>query len=470
MFECDVFVVGCGPAGASLAYFLAQQNIKVIVAEKKKTLDRPVRCAGFVPVNIAGLFDFKIAGINNQTQYLETYAAQNPSEKFALISKTIAPGFILDRDIFVRHLASKFSSAGGKLLKGTKVISIQKGRDGFILVLADLKSGNHLMVKARIIAGADGPLSLTGRTAGSVNKSFMTAMQQNPDVIQKSTDCSKVFFSPYISCGYGWLFPKTTSINLGVGTGNTGRVACNPGLCENHRASGTDNISKVTANPDLSGDCSASGISVKRKTIRPEKKAQNPDISIKEILALFIRHLEFSGVFAGNSSPCQYKYNVDNHYLFSDDNAAGIRKPPPLETNNQQAQIVTGLIPDSGLVENPGLKEGYILCGDAAGLCNPVTGAGIYNAVYSAKLTSETIVKSLSLNDLNIIQEIKEIYISQFGISINRALKKKLLQKSNWPGLMPKIKNHDILDHNMDSVEFSDLVRRTWVGFKDYWH
>lgn len=126
MLECDVFIIGCGPAGASLSLYLAQKNIKVIIAEKKKNLDRPVRCAGFVPVNIAGLFDFKISGINNQTEHLETYAAKNSSEKFQLISKTRAPGFILDRDIFINDIASRFTAAGGKLLKGTKVLSIHQ--------------------------------------------------------------------------------------------------------------------------------------------------------------------------------------------------------------------------------------------------------------------------------------------------------------------------------------------------------
>ncbi|HEX7560943.1 MAG TPA: hypothetical protein VF347_02015, partial [Candidatus Humimicrobiaceae bacterium] len=156
MLECDVFVIGCGPAGASLAWYLAQNNIKVIVAEKKKNLDTPVRCAGFVPINIAGLFDFKISGINNRSEYLETYAAENPSEKFHLISKISAPGFILDRDIFINDIASRFANAGGKLLKGTKVISAKHGPDGFTLDLLDMTSKNHLMAKARIIAGADG--------------------------------------------------------------------------------------------------------------------------------------------------------------------------------------------------------------------------------------------------------------------------------------------------------------------------
>ncbi len=480
MLECDVLIVGCGPAGASLALYLAQKNIKVIVAEKKKNLDTPVRCAEFVPVNIAGLFDFKISGINNRTDYLETYVAKNSSEKFSLISKTGAPGFILDRDIFINDIASKFTASGGRLLKGTKVISIQQNPGGFILDLSDLALKNNLVVKAKIIAGADGPLSLIGRIMGSSHKSFMPAIQQNPAIILKNTDCNKVFFSPYISCGYGWLFPKTDRVNLGVGA------------------------------------------FLERKTGQHEKKTQNTLISIKDTLAAFTKHLEFSGILPNDVNPQQSVFS--NNIIITNDNNAktipeslrrenknGAKQDRPLEVCGQFTPAVTGLIPNSGIVENPGTKDGFILCGDAAGLCNPITGAGIYNAVCSARLASEVIAKALSLNDLSFLEETKEIYNSQFGNSINRALRKKLMQKNNWPCSMadmngqlqvttdmnsypqhgvdscpehildaqinwpehlPRSQNRNYFGDkdNKDNIEFLELVRQTWVAFKDYWH
>ena len=182
-----------------------------------------------------------------------------------------------------------------------------------------------------------------------------------------------------------------------------------------------------------------------------------------------------------------------------------------MEVCGQFTPAVTGLIPNSGIVENPGTKDGFILCGDAAGLCNPITGAGIYNAVCSARLASEVIAKALSLNDLSFLEETKEIYNSQFGNSINRALRKKLMQKNNWPCSMagmngqlqvttdmnsypqhgvdscpehildaqinwpehlPRSQNRNYFGDkdNKDNIEFLELVRQTWVAFKDYWH
>lgn len=526
MLECDVFVIGCGPAGASLACYLAQKNIKVIVAEKKKNLDIPVRCAGLVPVNIAGLFDFKIGGINNQTEYLETYTAKNPSEKFHLISKTNAPGFILDRDTFIKDIASRFTKSGGKLLKGTKVISIKKNTDGFTLDLLDSVSKNHFKAKAKIIAGADGPLSLVGRFTGSANKSFMPAIQQNPPMILKNTNCSKVFFSPYISCGYGWLFPKTDSVNLGVGaffghktihsehkagnseksrfadSGNWGssKDFDNSGHARNSDDFDNYRFGKGSGNSGPNKDSGYSGLG---------GNVKKAGIPLKNILAAFTGHLEFSGIFSSNINPRQSIFKNSNyvgdnnkeniHQLLPANINNSVKHDKSLEINKQLTQAVTGLIPDSGIVENPGSKDGVILCGDAAGLCNPITGAGIYNAIYSAKLTSEIIIKSLRLNNPNILQEIKEIYKSQFGDSINRALRKKLMQKNNWPqptkdmnswpqpttdtnNLPESTTDTNNLPEHMrsvqngygfaykDTMKFSDLIRQTWVAFKDYWH
>jgi Dehydrogenases (flavoproteins) len=179
--------------------------------------------------------------------------------------------------------------------------------------------------------------------------------------------------------------------------------------------------------------------------------------------------LEFSGIFAGNLNPGQYNNKENKYHLFPDDNKGGIKQAKSLETYNQFTQTVTGLIPDSGIVENPSSKDGFILCGDAAGLCNPITGAGIFNAIYSAKLASESIAKSLSLNDLNILQGIKEIYNSQFGNSINLALRKKLMQKDNWPKPLPDLTTWQSFNYK-DTVKFSDLIRQTWIAFRDYWH
>jgi digeranylgeranylglycerophospholipid reductase len=208
----------------------------------------------------------------------------------------------------------------------------------------------------------------------SANTAFMYAMQQNLAILADQPYCHRVFFTPYIRCGYGWIFPKTKSINLGIG--------------------------------------------------------QDSSTELKTNFNTFISHLV----------------------------SCGFLNPDPADLTdfgkNKKTTVITGIAPVSGIVEKPA-SEGIILVGDAAGLCNPVTGAGIFNAVYSAEIAFETILKALKHKDLKILEEIKQVYEKEFGPSINRALGRKALMSKNW-------------DEHV-SPAFPDLIRQSWIAFKDYW-
>ena len=382
MQKYDVLIVGSGPAGASLAYYLAKNNLKVLLVEKKKHLDSPVRCAEFVALNIASLFDFKIAGINNQTEILETYIAGNKNERFNLVASTPAPGFILDREIFINGLVQRFKEIGGILANGTKFIALNSAMSyplsaisgaspgGYLdATLADVETGKFSNIKSFIISWAGGPLS-SGISPG--NGAYIYAIQQNLPVKSQYPSINRVYFAPYIYGGYGWVFPKTASINLGI------------------------------------GKASAQGL--------------------KQTLEVFKKHLYLSGQIP-ESTYCSNLLNNEN-------------------------PAVTGLVPISGIAKNPATEEGVIFVGDAAGLCNPVTGAGIVNAICSAKLASEKIFQCLKQNDLNILLGVKTDYEKEFGKSIERALGKRKYMLDNWQNT---------------AIAFPDLISQTWVAFRDYW-
>ncbi|OQA22920.1 MAG: Squalene epoxidase [Actinobacteria bacterium ADurb.Bin346] len=113
-----------------------------------------------------------------------------------------------------------------------------------------------------------------------------------------------------------------------------------------------------------------------------------------------------------------------------------------------------GIAPASGIIPVPATKEGLVVIGDAAGMCNPVTGAGIYNAVYSAYIAAEKISLSNEKNDRSILSEIKDSYNDSFSKSIGRAVKKREYMLDNWQG---------------SSVSFDEMIRKSWIAFRDYW-
>ena len=414
MIECDVLIIGSGPAGASLAYYCKKNGLDTILVEKKKNVDRPVRCAEFVPANIVKLFDFKIAGINNQTDFIDTYIGD--LNGFEVIAKTKSPGFILDRDIFVKDLVTRFERDGGKFINCAKIISIEipelidKNFDfvpGFsstfpnrvISTIFDRKKDTGFKIKSKIVVGADGPISFVGKFIGSTNKNFVIAIQERIKIkkrgILETAKRNRIFFTPYLRCGYGWVFPKNGSMNIGVGL-----EFCNQ-------------IINTSSNTYV-----------------------NSCISLKDILALFKKQLCRSSLISGEYLNLTYR------------------------------EVVTGLIPTSGIVAIPALRN-FILVGDAAGLCNPITGAGIFNAAYSSKLALEVILKAVKNNDLNIVFDIKNIYKTEFEQSIGRALEKRIYQRQNW---LNALENDLKLQSNRyNSSQFFNLIKQTWITFKDYW-
>ena len=54
-YDCDVLIIGGGPAGSGLAYHLAKNNIKVIVAEAQKFPRDKICGDGVSPIALAEL-------------------------------------------------------------------------------------------------------------------------------------------------------------------------------------------------------------------------------------------------------------------------------------------------------------------------------------------------------------------------------------------------------------------------------
>jgi flavin-dependent dehydrogenase len=115
---------------------------------------------------------------------------------------------------------------------------------------------------------------------------------------------------------------------------------------------------------------------------------------------------------------------------------------------------VTGIAPVSGIINRPATAEGLVAIGDAAGLCNPVTGAGIYNAICSAKIAAEKIFLSFQKNDRAVLLDINEEYEKIFSVSIGRALKKRAYMLKNWQN---------------STVPFDEVIKKSWIAFRDYW-
>jgi flavin-dependent dehydrogenase len=74
----------------------------------------------------------------------------------------------------------------------------------------------EVKVRSSLVIGADGPRSTVGRWIGQVNEAFVEARQVEV-VLEEPRDYTSVIFCPEFPGGYGWLFPKGKTANVGVG-------------------------------------------------------------------------------------------------------------------------------------------------------------------------------------------------------------------------------------------------------------
>ena len=446
--KCEVLIIGAGPAGASLAFYLAGKGIESILIDKKQRIDTPLRCAEYVPAPIVRLFGGPISGINCSTVSMDTYI----DYKYA---NTIpSPGFMLDRPVFLRTLVDSFIKQGGKFMPGTKAVSFDEGyggtfksghakisirnrdqqnnesigkdiqqkesrgigfkkeglrrkdfRDndpGMVSTVIQGRYEKRSIIRSKIVVGADGPNSIVGKYIGSINSGYILGLGEKIPVEAKDKNKTLIFFSPKIEGGYGWLFPKEGSTNIGIG-------------CQ---------------------------FAVNKKNI---------NITLKNIYKDFkneIFSMDFLDQKGGRSDTDE---KID---------AGEPIEQPDMIPRSQNSGLMTGLIPASGMLKKT-VSGSFILAGDAAGLTNPITGTGIYNAVNSSKIISSVISKALKNSEMDLLSDIEKQYLDTFGRSLQRAISRRVELMDSWPG-----------GNGPDAYSKSDfnvLIRKCWISFKDYW-
>lgn len=200
----DLLVIGAGPAGTTAARAAAQDGMKVLVIDKKAAIGEPVQCAGYVPKFIRKEVGFDKGCIIQEVDRMKTYLPNGDRVEMA------APGYMLDRRMFDRDLASAAAEAGADINLGTAALS-RRGN----VVLAKRK-GEKIEIGARVIIGADGPRSTVGKWINQVNSDFISAVQVEVP-LNENMNCTEVYFNLEYTGGYGWLFPRGRKANVGIG-------------------------------------------------------------------------------------------------------------------------------------------------------------------------------------------------------------------------------------------------------------
>jgi len=220
--ECDVLVIGGGPAGSLAARAAADKNVEVLMVEKRQEIGSPVRCAEGISRSVLAEF------IEPDPRWIcaEIHGGRihAPNGSFVTIDSPDA-GLVLERKVFDRELANQAAASGSEVWAKARAVDLIRKNGDIAGAIIHRPDGNYA-VRAKVIIAADGVESQVGKWAGinttcnahevdTCAQYFMTGL---PD--SDSTYCDFYIGSQTAPRGYAWIFPKGNgSANVGLGIG-----------------------------------------------------------------------------------------------------------------------------------------------------------------------------------------------------------------------------------------------------------
>jgi geranylgeranyl reductase family protein len=294
----QVIIIGAGPAGSTLAYHLAIAGNSVLILDKA-VFPRYKCCAGGLTVKAAKLLNINIEGLADDIISGAVVSFMGKHPYYGHSSDRIM--YTVMRENFDHVLLKRAQEAGADVLQGAEAMATCITNTG-VEVSTSVGEFN-----SEFIVGADGVRSRVAQEIGLANyKAHIAGIEAEVKVGSKDFARWKSQIGidiGRIRGGYGWVFPKTSHLSVGIG-------------CLADRARG-----------------------------------------LKHIFDEYLDSLRFE------------QYTI--------------------------MKRSGGLLPVC--IGEPIVARGRaILLGDAAGLADPLTGEGLYNAILSAQLAAVSIEKALA--------------------------------------------------------------------------
>jgi digeranylgeranylglycerophospholipid reductase len=209
----DVVVVGAGPAGALAARAAAEGGARTLMLDHRPELGHPVQCGEFVPSaeELADLFgcpelirtafELPSTSVLHETRWMTCVSPYGHRFRFPLRGATVS------RRAFDKALAYRAEGAGAELRHPVGVTGVEGTR---------VRVAGGADVEAGVVIGADGPLSTVGRSVGLVPERTMFRMI-TATVDGPVGDGIDLYFGRAAPGGYGWAFPRSHDLNVGLG-------------------------------------------------------------------------------------------------------------------------------------------------------------------------------------------------------------------------------------------------------------
>ncbi|HYL77424.1 MAG TPA: NAD(P)/FAD-dependent oxidoreductase [Bryobacteraceae bacterium] len=217
----DVVIAGAGPAGATAAKVLGEAGVSTLLLDKS-AFPRDKPCGGGISARVIPRFPYlqaALAGI--PTNWVSKIYFESPSGD-ALDYEAEEPLYLMIRryefDNLLYSIARKnVECAAPALIRKVAFHS------GYVAVTVDI-DGVQEEIQTKLVLGCDGANSIVARHSGlrtgaARNECAIDMMEETPygELGLPGRDRMHVFYGFQGHFGYGYVFPKASHINLGVG-------------------------------------------------------------------------------------------------------------------------------------------------------------------------------------------------------------------------------------------------------------
>lgn len=240
--NCDVAIVGAGPAGSIAAFYAARRGLNVLLLDKA-AFPRVKPCGGGITTKALNRLPFSVAEVlEYATGTVQMGLGYNQQKTFS------TPGFICGfavREKFDDLLLEAAVNEGTEFQKIEKIQHLEFDYDHIELTVDGSK------IKPKYLIAADGANSQIRRLVDPrLDFSRGFALEGLVPYDRIGTRPEMTFDFGCVDFGYGWLFPKGDHVNVGIYTCRSDITISKDGLREYcRRKLGTDQIDAVVGFP-----------------------------------------------------------------------------------------------------------------------------------------------------------------------------------------------------------------------------
>jgi digeranylgeranylglycerophospholipid reductase len=217
--DFDVVIVGGGCAGLWAARTAASAGARTLLVERYGRIGEKIACAE--GVGAAGIGQFTDLPPECVAAIVDGASLYDPEGKCIEIAEP-GCGYILNKGLFLRRLASEAERLGAEIRVGTEAGTVRPLAGGGLAIDLD-GTGGGLTISAGAVVGADGIESGIGRqveiqSAVKPLELFSCAQYVLAPVDVDPRRVEFHFGGDVAPGGYAWVFPKGEDVaNVGVG-------------------------------------------------------------------------------------------------------------------------------------------------------------------------------------------------------------------------------------------------------------